>query len=369
MLLAFLILISLRPFISSLAFPYLNAVYSTAVFIFLITYIICKKITFRKIQSLVYPVILFSLALLISLFFSKDSLNSLLESYKYITGLLLFIIAASLSEKDKILTIEAITLTGLVISFSAIYQYFFGFKHILDYLLKNKLSPPFVLDYLAQKRVFFPFVTPGILGGYLAMIIPLALINKNRAWFILPIFFALLLTKSLGALLSLFCALIIYLYIRGELKKAKVFFPLGLLISAAIIFVLRSVTQKEHTHPVFSAVMRLNYWKESWEIIKAYPLTGVGLGNFNLKMSRYTHNSYLQIWAEMGVLSLFSFIWIVAAVFKSCYKNFSESLYKNQIAGLVAASIVFLIHNFLDFSFFLPEVGCIWWVILGLIIS
>lgn len=369
MLSIFLILIFIRPFISSLAFPYVNFVYSVALLILLVTYTIYKKLLFQKNKILIYPFILFSLSLVISMIFSQNKLNSFSEVYKYITGILLFFIAASLSGEDKILTMRIITLAGLAISFLAIYQYFFGFKHVSDYLLNNKLSSPFVLDYLSRKRVFLPFVTPGILGGYLAMIIPLALINKNRAWFILPIFFALLLTKSLGALLSLFCALIIYFCLRGKLKKTKVFFLLGLLISAVIIFILRSLAQKEHTQPIFSMLMRLNYWKGAWEVIKAHPLVGVGLGNFNLKMSRYAHNAYLQIWAEMGILGLVSFIWIIYAVFKSCYKNLTEFLYKNQITALVAASSVFLIHNFFDFSFFLPEVVYIWWVILGLIVA
>ena len=107
-------------------------------------------------------------------------------------------------------------------------------------------------------------------------------------------------------------------------------------------------------------------------------------------MSRYAHNSYLQIWPEMGLLGLFSFDWLICGVFRLWFRNFTESLYKNQAACLFTpleagrrrcptaaygslpltgftASAVFLLHNFLDFTFFLPEVAFIWWVILGLI--
>jgi O-antigen ligase len=366
MLLIILVVIFVRPFICALAFPYLNWVYSLALLIFLGAYLIYKKPAFTKIQNLIYPVILFYLALCLSVIFSQDKSNSLAQLYQYISGLSLFLIAASLSEKDKLLTTQTVILAGLVISFLAIYQYLFGFQHVLDYLSTNKLSLPPILDYLQRKRVFFPFVTPGALGGYLAMIALLSLTDKNRIWLLMLIFPAFLLTKSLSAFLSLFCALIIYFGVQGKLKKTNILLLAGIFLLIIVMIIERSATEQGYLHPAFSAIMRLNYWQESLSLIKAHPFVGVGLGNFSLQNSLYAHNSYLQIWAEMGILGLFSLIWIMATVFKACFKNLTQSLYPRQIAGLLAASVVFLMHNFLDFTFFLPEISLIWWVILGL---
>ncbi len=370
MFLILLAAIFIRPFISTQAFPYLNFIYSTGLLIFLGIYVIYRKPLLSKLRDLIYPVILFILALFISLIFSQNKISSLAQLYKYVTGLLLFIAAASLSENDKSLAVRTIVLTGLAISLLAIYQYFLGFSRVSDYLANNnRLLFPFASDYLSRKRAFLPFVTPGVLGGYLAMVIPLLLINKNRIWLIPPVFFALFLTKSLGAFLSLFCALIIYVCVRKKLKSSHLFGLLGLFLSIIIIFIWRSATRIEHIQPFFSTVMRLEYWKEALGIIQAHPLAGIGLGNFDLKASRYAHNSYLQIWAEMGALGLFAFIWIAYTVLKSCIKNPAQLPYKRQAACLLAASLVFLVHNFLDFTFFLPEVAFVWWVILGLVVS
>jgi O-antigen ligase len=374
-----LTLIFIRPFISSLAFPYLNSLYSALFLVFLITRLIYKGISIKKIPALKYPLILFSLALIISVVFSTDKLNSLKELYKYISGILLLLIVASLTYKDKIYVIHTIIFAGLIISLLAIYQYFFGFQHILNYITKEKISEPFVLDYVSRKRVFFPFVTPNTLGGYLAMIIPLALINKNRIWFIIPVSFALLLTKSLGALLSIFLALAIYFYLprpcaqerglQGKLDKRKVIFLLGLLIAIGVVFITRAATGKQHLQPIFSTVMRLNYWKDTLRIIKASPLAGVGLGNFNLEQSRYAHNSYLQIWAEMGILGIIAWMWIIFESLRTGFKKLKLSENQNYtLAALLSANFTFLIHNLIDFSFFLSEVSWIWWIILGLII-
>jgi O-antigen ligase len=367
MFIILLILIFIRPFISSLAFPFLNSLYSNFFLLFIITWLFVKGASLNKIQTLKYPLISFCLALIISVAFSSDKVNSLEELSYYITGLFLFAIGGSLTYEEKIRLIQTIILASFVIGLLSIYQYFFGFQHILEYIHKQKLSDPFVLDYIIRKRVFFPFVTPNTLAGYLIMIIPLLLINKNRIWFIIPLSFALLLTQSLGAFLSLFLVLGIYFYLKNKLEMKGIFFLFGLLIIIGLVFIARVSTQKQHLQPIFSTVMRLSYWKDALRMIGARPLIGVGLGNFNLVQSRYAHNSYLQIWAEMGILGIASIIWLIIVVFKSALKNIKASLNKNLIISLFAANAAFLIHNLVDFSFFLPEVSLIWWVMLGLL--
>ncbi|MFA5410928.1 MAG: O-antigen ligase family protein [Candidatus Omnitrophota bacterium] len=324
---------------------------------------------FKKIHGMNPALILFSLALVISTLFSPDKLNSLNELSKYMNNLLLFIVIASFTAGDKIRVIRAVVLAGLIISVLAIYQYFFGFRHLLSYIAKDRNTSAFTLDYIMRKRVFFPFVTPNILGGYLAMIIPLSLLRKNKLWYILPLLAALLLTKSLSALLSIFLALMVYYYLSGRLKKEGVFFLLGLAVIIGLIFAARSIAQKQHLQPAFSAMMRLNYWRETLRIIKTAPLTGIGLGNFNLPESRYAHNSYLQIWAETGIIGIASFLWIIFALWKKALKKIKNSPDKNQSACLIAASVALCAHNLFDFSFYLPEASLLWWAIGGLILA
>jgi len=304
---------------------------------------------------------------------------SMKELYKYITGILLLLVGASLTHKNRDKIILCLVTAGLFISLLAIYQYFFGFQRLLGYISKQGITDPFVLDYVSRKRVFFPFVTPNILGGYLAMIIPLTLTYNNRIWLITLLSFALLLTQSIGGLLSLFLGLAIYFYLlrtftklrglQGKSEKRRVIFLFALLMIIVFVLTIRSLTQKQHIQPVFSTIMRLNYWKDTLSIIKASPWFGVGVGNFNLTESRFAHNSYLQIWAEMGILGIISILWLIIAAFKSALKNMRNSSHKSQNATITTAGAVFLIHNLVDFSFFLPEVAIIWWMIFGLIIS
>ena len=189
--------------------------------VFLAGWVILKKINLKNILAVRYPLAVFCLALIICVMFSTNRLNSLKELYKYATGILLFIITASLVPEDKKRIAHSIIFAALFISLLAIYQYFFGFRHLTIYLIKNSIANAFAWDYISSKRVFYPFVTSNTLAGYLILIAPLALTikDKKRRLILLPIILTLFLTKSLGAFLSLYVGLGFYLYLRNDLPK------------------------------------------------------------------------------------------------------------------------------------------------------
>ena len=362
-----LTLIFIRPFISSLAFPYANLVISALLLISLLIWLLQRKLPLEKMISLRIPLILLLLGLGLSTACSLGKARSYFELYKYVIGLLLFIWGLSLAEERKKQVITGIVWAGTIISILAIYQYFWGFRHILAYVKNNNITNAFMLDYISSKRVFFPFVTPNILGGYLAMTIPLALSQRNKLLFLVPLCAALLLTASLGGFLSLCAGLGVYYWLTAKNRK-KTFLILGAtcLAFSVAIFGIRLMTHQAHQLPSFSRTMRLNYWLDTLKIIAHAPLVGVGPGNFNLHESRFAHNSYLQIWAELGIITLIGFIWLISTMLRQLTSKTQKPYFDPFTAGLCATISVFLFHNMIDFSFFLPEVVFIWWVILGL---
>ncbi|MFH1355332.1 MAG: O-antigen ligase family protein [Candidatus Omnitrophota bacterium] len=364
-------LIFIRPFISSLAFPYMDFLYSTVLLCVLALWVILKRLPLEKVTPMLYPITAFFLAAVVSILFSLNKITSLSLIYRYITNIIIFVLCLCLSDKDKKRVIYTIVFAGFVISILSIYQYLFGFQHILDYVARKNITRPFILDYLGRRRVFFPFVTPNTLAGFLVMLLPLALlINDKKKWFVIALIVtALSLTKSLGAFISLFLGMALYLYLRKDRPGKKFFFLAMIVIIFAFIFILRQLPGKEHTLPMFSFAKRIDYWRETLKIFRLYPLTGVGIGNFNLPSTRYAHNSYLQVSAEMGIIGLLSLIWLVSSAMRTGLNQIKRSHNKNITICLVTSSSIFLIHNLMDFTFFLPEVSLIWWVILGLAIA
>ena len=326
-----------------------------------------KGLPLKEIKSLKYPLLLFICALLVSASLSYNKTAGLKELLKYANYLLIFLVIVSLVDREKTKIIRAIILAGFIIGLLTIYQYFFGFRHLLDYISKQGIPNQFALDYVSRRRVFFPFVTPNALAGYLIMLIPLTFIPRRKIWLLTPLVISLFLTQSLGAFISIFLGIIVYFRLQGKFKKRGLLILLALFAMAGIIFILKAETQKQHLQPFFSMTMRLTYWQETFQIIKAHPLIGIGPGNFDLPRSRYAHNSYLQLWAETGIFGLLAFIWLILSIIKSKLKSPLSDSRRAQIAILLTSCIVFLIHNLIDFTFFLPEVSFIWYILSGLL--
>ncbi|TAN62136.1 hypothetical protein EPN16_02235, partial [bacterium] len=182
-----LILLFVRPFISSLAFPYADSIYSHLLLIALLCRILSKGLPIEKIKPLKYPLLIFICFLMLSSFLSDNKTAGLKELQRYATYFIIFSSGVSFTERERIKAIRALVMAGFIIGILAIYQYFVGFRHLLDYISKRGINDQFILDYICRKRVFFPFVSPNALSGYLIMILPLTLIYKDRLWLLMPL--------------------------------------------------------------------------------------------------------------------------------------------------------------------------------------
>lgn len=362
MLASLIILIGSRPFICSPAFPLINLIYlillQTVIFIW-----ICLKGGINKEHTVKQLFYVFTTIVLISFLISINKNIALEKLLLFSSGFSLLFAFKSLSdiEKDKIYI--SLVIVGLAICCFSIYQYFYLFPKIIQ----NKTITITAMEYFNQKRINYPLFTPNTLAGLLIMIIPLTFPFRKGLRLAFPLIAILILTQSIGALFSLFIAVSIHYGLINKAKKNELQILIGFAITILIVVIIRTSAQNHSYTPLYSSIMRLNYWQDTFQIIKTYPLTGIGLGNFDLYSSRYSHNSYLQIWAEMGIFGLLSFVSIIYCFIKVGLEKIKENPNKTQAAALLCAANAFLIHNFVDFTLFLPEVSIIWFVILGLL--
>ncbi len=97
---------------------------------------------------------------------------------------------------------------------------------------------------------------------------------------------------------------------------------------------------------------------------------GIGPGNFQevfLKYyelgwgtgTRYAHNIFLQLWAETGVLGFIGMLSLITASLIKGVHGTSKYIF--------LAVLAFFFHNLIDITYFIPEVGMFWWILLGLL--
>ncbi len=376
-----LALVFIRPFLSGLAYPSLDIYYQNFLILLGIAVLfINKKMAFKNPYDA--PLLLILVACLISTITSVNIQNSVREITRFISYFSIFFLASQADDKQKKSLIKIIVISASIISLYSIYQYFWGYQWTLDYLKKMNSdllsTSSYAKDILVAKRAIGTFPSPNILGGYLITVLFLSLSlmenNKRRViWYLAPVLItiALILTKSLGAWLSLVSAsLILFLLSYKSFKYKKLIIPLFTISAVSIIFFILFTRQErllDLSNHQNSIVQRLNYWRTAIAIIKDHPILGVGPGNFqevflNYKTgvttdTRYAHNIFLHQWTETGMLGFVSLLFLVTIFFK---KNLFKSRY------LFSASLAFILHNLIDITYFVPQSSLFWWIILGL---
>ncbi|MBU3912021.1 MAG: O-antigen ligase family protein [Candidatus Omnitrophica bacterium] len=308
--------------------------------------------------------------------------NSIRETIKLVSCFSVFFLVRQADETQKKSLIKTIVIAALIISLYSIYQYFWGYQGTLDYL--KEMNSDFILkssyakDILITKRSIGTFPSPNILGGYLIMALFLSLSiaeskDHSMVWYLAPflIVTALILTKSMGAWLSFVSAFIIFFLLSYKSFKHKKIMALifFIFISLAAFFITISRQERllDLNDPQNSIIQRMGYWRAASGIIKNHFISGVGPGNFhevflNYKVgggtdTRYAHNIVLHQWAETGITGLIAIIFLIWAFIK---KAFFKSKY------LFLAGLAFILHNFIDSTYFISQAGLFWWMIIGL---
>jgi hypothetical protein len=143
----------------------------------------------------------------------------------------------------------------------------------------------------------------------------------------------------------------------------------------------RDLTAADMVNPA-SFFLRLTYWKVSWDIIKNYWMTGVGLGNFPTAYQRYqylgagdvnaAHNDYLQYFSETGVFGVLAFLgfWAYLLIAGGRYilgiDSRREQVY---LTAMLAGVLAFLLHAVVDFPFVNPSLAFFQYLMAGMFLA
>jgi probable O-glycosylation ligase (exosortase A-associated) len=139
----------------------------------------------------------------------------------------------------------------------------------------------------------------------------------------LATFFTIFVTRSRGGFVGL-CVVMFVLAIRTKYKvTGAIFAPLAILLVLALtpdVITERFRTIRADGREDRSAQQRLRAWNVCMEIMRDYPLAGVGFrnlmsvyGNYEDEAdARVAHNSFLQMGAEAGIPAMLLLIGLIA---------------------------------------------------------
>lgn len=281
--------------------------------------------------------------------------------------LIFWMLGQSLStEQDLEYCLKSILISGTILSVIAAFVYF-GWKPDIKLLYIPLFQGEFLLnfqatnDYGHRVRASGFMMNPNILGSYLliSLISSLGLlINDKKNYNFFSIFIqtiALALSKSRGAILSLFTGFIL---LFGLIKKYRLLilslFSLGavflLYISEDFIKIVLSVSDPSY----HSNQLRFQVWETAIDIIKQHPF-GIGILSYeNLYKENYyqpgtsyishVHNWYLHTAVESGIIGSILFFSFYLYLLYYFYQNLREDK-----KFILIALISFSIFNLTDY--------------------
>ena len=329
--------------------------------------------------------ILFFIIMMVSVSFATDKKLALSEGARFLTYIILyFIIKYSIKENLNIKAIiNSYIFTLALISVIGLIQYFTGIGLDPAFSFVDKNS---VIKY----RISGTLENPNNLGAFLVLglfpIIMLMLKEKIKkikliyAVIILIVLFDVVTSYSRNALIGVVIASVA-LAILYNWKALIAVVGVGGLIFFIPQINFRFLTALNGT--VNSD--RVKLWRTALEMFKEHPLTGVGNGNYitlydnyvyrhpELRYMNYSHfpshNSYLKVLSELGIFGIIVFLALIASSLfklKQCLNKITDSYYKAFFTGVLASALGFLVMNFSDNMFFIPNTTTYFWIFIAL---
>jgi len=322
----------------------------------------------------------------------------------YITGFLFFVVVINtVKSREFIRKIIIVLASSASISLIfALVQKYYSLKlgNSPFFINMNRLNSTF-----SDSNSFGLFVSafiPVLLGMFFVFkrsfkIFSLVLIGISL--FIFP------LIGSRSGLLGLFAGIILFVSlvlvdykkaIRSKLKYVGLFFLIVILTVSVVLIIsggtelykrLRSdvdlITGENTVGKVMSG--RTLLWGFAVEMIRDYPVTGVGLGSFIIEFPNYmkqmnlriglndsAENYFLQAGSELGLLGLLLALWIFSEIIKAVRINLRKLgkiggerfMLFGLVSGIAAVFVNFLLHSYIG-AF---DVKYFFWLLVGLVL-
>ena len=357
------------------------------------------------------PVLSFIAMCTLSLIWSDTFFTSLKELPLFLSGPLLYLVIVNNIRGEKQISriISAVIIVGAALGLYGIFQY-------------NNIDFSFWVPIAGRNKIFGLFGNVGYFAGYivlpLSLSIPLFLAAKSRKRKILLLIGILLMGTTLIVTLSrssyaafgfsLLFMFLLFLLTRGKnfIKENNKLFVIVLIviITISFLFIIPTPLSKPGTviseikarisitgiTNTFSSGGRGTIWKFTGMMIKDRPILGSGIGTYKYNTFRYqakffeqgdnrtiytygfaekAHNEYLQLWAELGIIGLAIFLWIIITYFNYGIRYLKREKDKQRqgiMIGLMGGIVAFLVDSFFWFPLHLSSNLSLFWLFIGL---
>ena len=309
-----------------------------------------------------------------------------------------FVLVNMIKSREQLFSIlVTFIISGTLVSLFGLMQHYFGLTLAQAWVDEEMFAT-------IGTRIFSTLENPNVLGTYLLFTIPIAiaLMWGNKKLFTKItfagiagiMFLTLILTFSRGCWIALFFAMAMYItFVKGKMWGLVLlvipFIPVILnLLPQNIVERITSIGNLEDT----SSNYRLSIWLGSLNMLRDWWVAGIGLGSdafmqvyplyaFAAAFAFHSHNLYMQVLAENGIVGFITFMLIIGFAFKALTFAWNKSTANPKISvgkanahadklsvvpiGIAAALFGFLLQGIFDHALYNYRVFLMFWMVIG----
>ena len=282
-----------------------------------------------------------------------------------------FLTSRTLNSKKEFKVLLSIVIVGFIAAVFYFYRdlQFMDLSHF-SYTVRSKMTGLFV--YLGPNH-YAAFFT-----HFLFILIGLALFA--RSVFVKIIFYVVILVTGYCILFTFsrgaYAALVLGLFFVGVIKDKRILIFLVVIFLAWNVLLPESVieritmTQNEEGELENSAAIRVELWEIALGMFKSSPVFGNGFNSFSGKGFHDAHNFYMKMLAELGLMGLFPFLFLLQQSFVQgwrLYRKAKDWMLKGLGLGFSACVLALAVTNMFGDRWSYVSMGSYFWVFLGII--
>jgi len=353
---------------------------------------VTRKVGWRW-DPLYVPLALFLGGVFVSMLFSIDPALSWIKGSKYWIVAIYFLVINHLYEERRVRTCLLILVytTAAVAVYSVIFQHFLGLDPLRVLASPTKLFQK-TGSYYHAVGLFDHHLTYGN-SLMIVLFLALALIVSSRSHWerillgagFLVTLAGLFYSYARGPWLGFLAGCFLYGYVKGR-RVLVLLLAVALLAGAA--FYMGSDSVRHRIRTIFDSnlnVERIITWQTTMEMIKDYPVVGLGPGvyrricwnyrdgyNVHFTSESHAHNAYLQVWAESGLFGFVPYV-LVLVVFlyygvRRMYDKLTPQPARELTLGGVAAVMAFCVAGLFQHNLGDAEVAMLVWFVAAIVL-
>ena len=372
---------------------------SNTLVLFVIAFLfILKKILLK--ESIRCPKILwilgsFCLTASLTISYSVDGPSTLLFSLDLWASFFFIFVLINFLNSIKLIELMAgiLIMLTVIVNVFAVYDYLVTLPKLLAFMPNTiPYADRGIRELLSTHRIPTLFGWPNILAGFLVMTIPLMfifLVTKRpvviRICIVLALILALytfFITNTVSSWVGIFAGLmVVFLAIKKFSLSHRGWIGILFTVIFTTVLIAYIFHQKMNLPNGNSTDARWQYFTSSCALIKLHPIIGSGWRTYGIASfpyikntngsSEYAHNSYLQIWAEVGIIGLVIFLYFLWLLFKNSLELLHERHYQYRwLALTITVGIVgSIVDNLFSYTMIKPQIALFWWVLCALAIA